>query len=332
MRLLGFGDVACIGLAGLRLLKKKYPEAVFSFLTYGAGREIVEFEPDLQDLITLPAGEWPDNLSDAIHPFTKLAEKVISGAYDLIYNFDTWFMPCFMARMLSDSGVRVKGNITKLPATEIVKKLYNNELDSQYVKYPSTFMDSSFPGMDVWNTKPWWRLEKNPPSYPNFFLNKCCGLDGEIDMRVDVFSDVEIIKEAAGKKIIAVATDSRTKNRVYPFLVELLDMLKKNEYYVWTGFDGSSSVKKTLEKLKASDMIISVASAPQWLAAMVGCPVLMIPGPVPPELLDAEINVEKFLPCQYCIQEKCIANKNYACMKVRPETILLLLDNYFSTF
>ena len=328
MRFLGLGDVACIGIPALRLLRKQYPSSDFGFLTYATGGEIIALEKGLIDRITLPRDSWPDNLWEAVRAFCQIARQVIKYEYDIIYNFDTWFMPCFLARMLKDSGIDVRGNFIKMEAQEFLKQTSAGSINSEYVKSPKQFMDSTFLCMSDWYDGPWWERFANHGPYPHFYLNHCCGFDGELDMYFNIPPNESLLNQAKDRMIIALAPNARTRNRYYPFTKALKQGLEQHGYLVWQGFDGSIPLIQTLEQLRASSLVISVASAPQWLAAMVGCPAFIIPGPVPPEVLCPEVTVPKFLECQYCLQEECIVDRNYACMEVSPESIIKRVNTY----
>lgn len=90
----------------------------------------------------------------------------------------------------------------------------------------------------------------------------------------------KLTKIATKQKVIALATEARTAERSYPDGKALQKLLEKAGFYVWSGFDGSQPMRKTLSMLKSSDLLITVPSAPQWLATTVGCPSLVVVGEV----------------------------------------------------
>ncbi|UAA40701.1 hypothetical protein KIH87_03835 [Paraneptunicella aestuarii] len=284
--MLGLGDVTCIGIPAIRHFKKKFPEAEITVLTYAAGKDILELaEPDVR-IISMEKGQWPDDFLPAIEAFLGLAEVIIGESFTQIVNLDTWFMPCFLARFLKDVGETVSGNYLSISLQEIIDGFQNQTLKPEYVNDPSEYIESSFMSMPRWHS-PWWEFGKLPDyGYPEFFLRSCCGFsDIEMDMEIDVPANERLNKMRGRKKVIALATSARTEERNYPYGDKLEALLKKEGFEVWSGFDGSQPMRKTLSKLKASDLLITVPSAPQWLATTVGCPSLVISGIVDPRTL-----------------------------------------------
>lgn len=321
IRMLGFGDVLCIGLAGLRRLRARHPDARFSFLTYAAGREIIELEPGLETIYTVPREDWPDEFARALPRFVAWADRVARAGFDVIYNLDTWFMPCLMTRMLRDAGADARGNFTRYSLAELGARMREGDLPEGFATHHKHYLDSDFPHVQNFYAGPWWETFPDPGAYPRFYLEHCCGLGGPIDFHLDVPADEALRREAAGRPVVALATRARTKNRQYPHGDALRRRFEDAGCLVWEGFDGSVPLRTTLGRLRASDLIVTMASAPQWLAAAVGCPALLIPGPVPPAVLGAEASVERFLDCQYCFQEECVEGIDFACVNVDPETV-----------
>jgi len=56
---------------------------------------------------------------------------------------------------------------------------------------------------------------------------------------------------------------------------------------------------------------------------------LIIPGPLPPDVLGAELVINKNLECQYCYQSHCPKNIDFACMDVKSEIIIEMANSYF---
>ena len=286
IRMLGLGDVTCIGIPAIRYFKNKFPDAEITVLTYAVGKELLELaEPDIR-VQSLEKGGWPDDFLPAIEAFLGLAEKIIGESYTQIVNLDTWFMPCFLARFLKDVGETVSGNYLSISLQEIIDGFQNQTLKPEYVNDPSEYIESTFMAMPRWHS-PWWEFGTPPDyGYPEFYLRSCCGFsDIDMDMEINVPMNERLNKMRSRKKVIALATDARTEERNYPFGDKLEALLKKEGFEVWTGFDGSQSMRKTLSKLKATDLLITVPSAPQWLATTVGCPSLVISGEVDPRTL-----------------------------------------------
>lgn len=289
IRMLGLGDVTCIGIPAIRFVKSRFPEAEITILTFSAGKEVISLaEPDVK-IMGLDKGEWPDNIVPAMETFMGLAEIIVGEGFDQIINLDTWFMPCFLARFLKDTGEPVEGNWMSKSLTEFLDEFQKQTLKAEYVNDPAEYIQSSFFGMQRWHTA-WWEYGSSPLlGYPEFYLRTCCGFsDIQMDFTINVPKNERFEKISTRKKIIALATDARTEERNYPHGAKLAELLKKAGFEVWSGFDGSVPMKKTLSKLKSSHLLVSVPSAPQWLAAAVGTPTLIISGTVDPRTLMPE--------------------------------------------
>lgn len=284
IRMLGFGDVTCIGIPALRYYQARYPDAEIHFMTYAAGKEIIQLaEPDVT-VTGLDKGQWPDDIVAAMDVFLQLAQPIISENYTEIVNLDTWFMPCFLARFLKDVGMPVTGNTLTRSIDAILQAFETRTLSPAYVNDPAHYMASDWPGMAAWHT-PWW-LSSEPIAggYPAFYLQQCCGFaDLKLDMHIDLPNPLPATDEPA--PLIAVATEARTQERNYPHKAELMSLLAQRGYVAWSQFDGSVPLAATLARLQQSDLLITVPSAPQWLAASVGTPSYVLSGNVDPRTL-----------------------------------------------
>ncbi len=281
IRMLGLGDVTCIGIPAIRYFKSKFPDAEITVLTFAAGKDILQLAEPGINIIHMEKEAWPDNIIPAMEAFLQLAEPIIGQEYTQIINLDTWFMPCFLARFLKDAGEHVSGNYLSVSIEQLITEFQQQTLSPEYVHDPAQYMSSTFFAMSRWHT-PWWEIGNLPDyGYPEFYLRQCCGF-GEIsmDMSIEVEPNHRLLQVKKKQKVLALATDARTEERGYPYKTELKKLLEDKGYYVWTGFDGSVSMKKTLSQLKASDLLITVPSAPQWLATTVDCPSLVIVGKV----------------------------------------------------
>jgi ADP-heptose:LPS heptosyltransferase len=286
IRMLGLGDVTCIGVPAVRHLKKQYPNAEIHVLTYAAGFEVMALAEPHVKTFGLKSGEWPEDIIAAMESFLGLAEIIIGEAYTKVVNLDTWFMPCFLTRFLKDAGEKVEGNYIGMSIADLVDQFQKQTLQPSFVNDPSHYMQSTWFSMVRWHTT-WWESEYLPErGYPEFYLRTCCGWQSaELDMHIDVKQNSKLAKIRKNKKVIALATDARTAERAYPYAEELKTALEAAGFEVWSKFDGSQSIRETLGMLKASDLLISVPSAPQWMATAVGCPSLIISGMVDPRTL-----------------------------------------------
>lgn len=100
-------------------------------------------------------------------------------------------------------------------------------------------------------------------------------------------------------------------------------------YYVWGQFDGSLPMQVCLGRLAVTDLLITVATSTQWLAKLVGCPSLMIPGAMHPRALGAELTVNQVIDCQYCCQRDCPAGRDFACTDVPIDDVVNAIDRCF---
>ena len=106
-----------------------------------------------------------------------------------------------------------------------------------------------------------------------------------MDMSIEVKADAKLEKQRQYKKVIAVAMSARADECNSPYGRELVQLLKDKGYFVWEGLDDSTPIRKTLAKLKATDLLVTEPSAPQWLATTVDCPSLVVCGEVDPRTL-----------------------------------------------
>lgn len=329
IRLMGLGDVASILIPAVKLVRQQYPQVTTDVMTYAAGVELMSLMPEVNAILEVKPEQWPNDFNAAIPHFMQIAEVAIGQQYDLVINLDTWFMPCFLARVLKDAGLKVQGNYINQSVEQLFANMQKNTLSQQYFSDAGQFLASTFPNMQDW-LKAWWndKLEvKN--GYPEFYLNHCCGFKHAVDISLEIAADEELKQKAAGQKIIALSMQGSKVSKQYPFQKTLTKYLQLQGYYVWSEFDGSVPMQTTLARLKATDLLITVPTSTQWLAKLVGCPSLMISGPLMPKILGAEITVNKTVKCQYCCQTNCAENLDFACMAVPPQEILFKVEDYF---
>lgn len=335
--MMGFGDVASILIPAVKLVRQQYADSGMpvdiDVMTYGAGIELMALSPEVNNVLAVSAEQWPDDLGAAIQSFMNLADVVVAGDYERIINLDTWFMPCFLARVLKDLELPLEGNFISLGTAEFFQKLQSNTLTQDYFAKPGHYLQSSFVHMADW-TLPWWDKYPAAGAYPQFYLNHCCGFTGELDSSLDFEIDSAARSKVAAEfkagslkagthvnKIIALSTSGSKANKQYPHDAALKTKLQQMGFFVWGQFDGSVPMATTLQRLRMSDLLITVPTSTQWLAKLVGCPSLMIPGALPPSVLGAELTVAKSQDCQYCYQNDCPAKRNYACMNIAVEEI-----------
>ena len=328
--MLGLGDVAAIGVPAARILRSRHLDSELSFLTLGAGEEVMSLVAEVDSVISITKEDWPDQLLPAIESFTRLAERIIRMRFEVIYNFDTWFMPCLLARILADNGVEVRGNRLRWSASEVLDSADAGTFRQEHASLPTEYLASSFPNMVDWSTR-WWEADPTAGPYPRYYLQHCCGFESDLDYSLPATSD-PLYREAAGERpIIALSLERRAREVRYPFGEELAQRLEGDGFFVWSKFDGSQPMHRTLGQLKASDLLITVGSAPQWLAQSVGCATMVIPGHLPPATLGADVTVARFLECQFCQASTCVEGIDYACYDVPPAEIAELAASFLAS-
>lgn len=327
-RLAGLGDVASILLPAARWMRTQHPDAVIDVLTYAAGTELMTLSPDVNNVLGITQAQWPSDLQSATEQFLDIAKVVATQGYTRIICLDTWFMPCFLARVLKDVGMQVEGNTIDRPITEFFAKLHAGQLPATYFQH-TNYMTSSYPNMKDWSTA-WWQQPNQYPHYPDYYLKHCCGFQGDIDYHLPVKPDEAFQAQAAGKRIIAVSFKGSTTFKSYRHADALVNRLTDMGYYVWGQFDGSLPMQVCLGRLAVTDLLITVATSTQWLAKLVDCPSLMIPGAMHPRALGAELTVNQVVDCQYCCQRDCPASRDFACTDVPVDEVAKTVKVYFS--
>ncbi|MCU7554987.1 hypothetical protein OCL06_10280 [Alteromonas sp. ASW11-19] len=270
------GDVLAIGLPALRYFQHHYPQADITFLTHGNSATFIEMGAPGVPVITLPQGEWSDNIVEAMEQFLGLAEKIVAGGFTRIINFDTAFMPCFLARFLKDAGEPIEGNVLSYPIGELITGLQQQTLSQEQVNNPEHYISSSWLTFGQWFT-PWWE-SPNPPEqgYPGFFLNRCCNLTNlQLDMQLPVS------EKDKGARQVSVCLDN-----VAPSLLDtqaFLEGLQRNDIR-YTLIDSGAEIESSLSQIAASSLLITQPSAYQWYATATQTPVLLVCGDFDPRL------------------------------------------------
>lgn len=290
IRMLEVGDVVSIGVSALRYIKKKEPDAEVHFLTYAKGAEIIKLaEPDVH-ILELEAGQWPDNIVQAMEAFLGIAEQIIGQAYTQILNFDTAFMPCFLSRFLKDAGEPVHGNYMNCSVQELIDQFQAQSLKAEFVNDPAEYMNSTFFGMARLHSA-WWESVTLPEyGYPEFYLRQCCGYtDLEMDNVISLQADCQpVAANRPGNNIALSSADPVNK----VILLDLQNLLEEKGYGVWW-VDLNESIQPTLEKLMTTALLVATPGAEHWYASSVGCPSLLICGDLDPRILMPDYATEQ---------------------------------------
>ena len=298
IRMLKIGDVACIGIPALRFFKQKFPDAELHFLSYGEGAELIRLAEPETHVLSLPAGQWPDELIPAMETFLGLAEQIVGEGYEQLVNLDTAFMPCLLARFLQDAGENVSGNVLNLSLAELLAQFQQQTLQPEYVSHLSQYMNSTFFSMPRWQSN-WWESAYLPENgYPEFYLHNCCSFSGiKMDWTIATSPDSLLQEAGKGKKVIALCFKDADDGFEYPHAQALQQELEKQGYYVWSEQDQALGIGQVLAKLKASDLVVCKAGNSQWFATVVGCPVLIVTATAEPLTLMPDYATDPTLIC-----------------------------------
>jgi len=320
IRAMGLGDVASILVPAVRIWREARPDARIDVLTWGAGRDLMELVPGVDRVHAIAPEDWPDDLYAAVPRFAALAERIAREGYDEVVNLDTWFMVCVLARILEQVGIPVRGNTISMRVAELLARARDGSLTQAYFDEPAQYLRSTFPGMRDW-TSAWWQRFPDAGAYPDFYLSHCCGLPGTTSARLPIGADRSLREAAQGRPVVALSARGSRRAKQYRQPAQLQDELQRRGFHVWTGFDGSVPMQRTLARLAGSDLLVTVPTSTQWLAKLVGCPSLMLPGPLPARVLGAEYAVDRYMPCQPCATRDCRAQVDYACMDMPARVV-----------
>lgn len=330
LRMMGLGDVASILLPAAKIMRQRYPDAELDVMTFNVGAELMGLMPEIDKVHMVTSEQWPSEMQEALPRFIDLAEYLAYEEYDQIINLDTWFMPCVLARCLKDMGLPIAGNYLQMSMQELFSSLLTFEIQQSYVQQPWQYIESTFPNMAQWFERWWDKPEYAEMAYPQFYLNQCCQFPETIDISLDNFDKTVTFPCGERQRVIALSTSGRIASKQYPYKDELKRLLEDEGYYVWSEFNGEVSMDVTLGRLAKTDLLITVATATQWLARLVDCPSYMITGPLPPSILGAEVSAEKHIDCQYCAQSKCHLDTPFACMDIKPDLIVQQVKSFFN--
>lgn len=281
VRMLEVGEVASIGIPVIRHIRRKNPEAELHFLTYAKGADIIALaEPNVK-LLNLEAGQWPDNILQAMETFLGIAEDIIGQAYSQILNFDTAFMPCFLTRFLKDAGEPVHGNYMNCSVQVLIDQLQSQTLRAEFVNDSAEYLSSTFFGMARWHTE-WWTGENVPEhGYPEYYLKLCCGFtDLEMNNQIEVSSQHGLSSDSRHSNTIVLASQDPSLQNTLTSLRELL--IGQGYKVVW--LDESAPVRQVLQRLAEAKLLVASVGAEHWYASAVGCPTLLICGDIDPRL------------------------------------------------
>ncbi|MBT1062875.1 hypothetical protein KJY73_04775 [Bowmanella sp. Y26] len=280
------GDALCIGVPALRYFRQRFPEASLHFMGFAQGKELVKAaEPDAT-VSGLEQHQWPEHIIPAMETFLGLAEQIIAEGYSQIVCLDTAFMPCFLSRFLKDAGEPVVGNYISLSVQELIDQFQSQQLRPEYVNDAANYLRSDFFAMARWHT-PWWQSSPQLDyGYPEFYLRHCCGFDQiEMDMSVNLPESATSSDQKGERKVVALAPFSENSAYDYPFADQLKAELTALGYQVWSIPKQDASVRNTLMRLKASDLLVTVPFGAQWQATAVNCASLVICGDMDPRRL-----------------------------------------------
>jgi ADP-heptose:LPS heptosyltransferase len=329
IRMLSSADVCAIGLPVLRYFQKTLPDAEIHFLTFGDGAELLKLaEPNVR-IHHVTQQQWPDDFFLAMEAFLGLAEEIIGENYSQILNLDTSFMPCFLARFLSDAGEPVSGNYLNMSVQQLLQQVQDQSLQADYVNSSQAFMASSFVNMHKWFGH-WWQHEAEyEGGYPEFYLTKCCGLvDDKLEQTIVVSADKRLAKKAKTNKVIGLCLGQSDDGYLYPHTERLKKLLEQKGFTVWLEQDAKQDMRSLLKMLAASDLMVCKPSGYRWYAQAVDCATLLISGASEPALLMPEFATDPVSPClQHTVNQNNIDVLECNCDK--PDDLLESIESIF---
>jgi hypothetical protein len=329
VRMLSSADVCAIGLPVLRYYQKTLPDAEIHFLTFGDGAELIKLaEPNVY-VKHLTQQQWPDDFFLAMESFLGLAEEIISETYSQIINLDTSFMPCFLARFLTDAGEPVSGNYLNMSVQQLLQQVRDRSLQADYVNSTPSFMASSFVNMHKWHGR-WWQYDSEcEGGYPEFYLTKCCGLvDDKLQQAILVGPDKRLVKKAKTNKVISLCLDQSDDGYLYPYIDRLKQLLEQKGFVVWCSEETKGNIRSLLKMLTASDLMVCKPSGYRWYAQAVDCATLLISGASEPGLLMPEFATDSVSPCMlHAANENNIDVLECNCNK--PEDLVESIESIF---
>lgn len=300
IRMLSSADVCAIGLPVLRYFQKTLPNADIHFLTFGDGAQLIKLAEPTVEVKYLTKEQWPDDFFSAMESFLGQAEQIIGDEYSQIVNLDTAFMPCFLARFLMDAGEPVSGNFLNMSVQQLLSQVQTQSLEAEYVNSTPTYMASSFMNMHKWHSNWWQSGAAGEGGYPEFYLNKCCGLDVDgLEQSITISPDKRLTKKSKVTKVIGLCLNQSDDGYLYPFSGQLKKALEQKGFEVWTEQDAQGDIRTLLKMLTASDLMVSKPSGHRWYAQAVGCPTLLISGDSEPAILMPEFATD---PTSRCLQ------------------------------
>jgi hypothetical protein len=139
--------------------------------------------------------------------------------YSQTINLDTAFMPCFLARFLSDAGETVSGNYLRISFLQLLQQVQDQSLQADYVNSTQAFMASSFVNIHKW-FGPWWQFDAEYESgYPEFYLTKCFGLVyAKLVQGIVIIPDKRLTKKAKTHKVIGLCLGQSDDGYIYPYV------------------------------------------------------------------------------------------------------------------
>lgn len=280
-------DIECltIGAVAASHLCHTFPEAHIDFLAYQFPESLKFALPTNVSLFDLNGKTWPEEILPAMEWFFELAAQIIKEEYTSIINLDTAFMPCMLARFLSDAGEPVSGNKININVQQLISKLVDHSLQPEYVNQMSEYLTSSFVGMSRWRQY-WWRAGVEVEfGYPEYYLKDCCGFD-ELDyqLRLEVEANPTLAKKRALQPVIALSSgiqgiDNHDSTQL---MHQLEKQLSAQGFHVWHVNLSEDGYLKTAKKLKASSLAVMYSEPAFWLAKAVSCTTLFLSEGVEP--------------------------------------------------
>jgi ADP-heptose:LPS heptosyltransferase len=307
-------EVCAIGLPVLRYFQKNNPQAEIHFLTFGDGADLIKLAEPRVQVKHLTQQQWPDDFFLAMELFLGSAEEIIGESYSQIINLDTHFMPCFLASFLADAAEPVSGNCLNMSIQQLLQQVQDKSLQAEYVNSPQAFMASSFVNMHKCHGY-WKQLDtKYEGGYPEFYLNKCCGLDDDkLNQTIIVSGDKQLAKKGKANKVIGLCFGQSDDGYLYPYASRLKNLLEQKGFLVWTEQDAKADIRSLLKTLSASDLMVTKPSGD-------GDPATLMP----------EFDTDTAMPyAQHGADAQLIHSQALPCNCDKPENLLESIESIF---
>jgi len=327
IRLSSLGDII-LTTPFLKILRKKFPDAQIDYCTKSEYKEIIGFNPNINNII-----EVDNNLDFA--GLKSLRKKHQSKSYDLVFdlhnNLRTFYLKLFL-RLYAKVLIFRKYSIKKFLLVKFKINLMENlpPIAERYISTLSNLDNTNLSLSDL-----------QPEIYTNPKAEKKAG---------------EILKEfniPGGKKLVCIVPNTKHFTKTYPaeYYVELINKLGEEFCFLLVG---KGNDKNMIDKIKSGtgknvfdlcdklslleltvlmkkcSLVISGDTGPMHIAEAIGVPLIMIAGSSVkefgfyPQSDNSSVLENEDLSCRPCshIGRESCPKGHFKCMKeILPDAI-----------